>query len=166
MTSQSAVGPVFGPASGGNVGRQLTSALLALVLTVALLAAVVAIDSGMNAVPSTPRSIPEGDSLHLAIVHVLDTTSSAEISGELAPSAALEDAWATLAEVLGRFEAQESVAQGTRPPLMNAPPPELASAARDRALTRSAAVYVRGALEANDVRSLQRARDLLEMRSR
>ena len=165
MASQSAAGTLLGQMGAADLGRRLISGLFTLALVAAVLAAVVALDRGTRSAPSSHPSIREGDALHLAIVRVLDAGSTAESAEELAPSAALDDAWATLAQMLAQFEVQQSVADGTRPPLVNAPPPEPARVARDRALVRSAADYVRGAIETNDVRSLQRARDLLEMRS-
>ena len=164
MAGQSALRPAFGPAGVGDLARRLVAAALALALLAAILSAVGVPDRASTRAPAAPRTLLEGDSLHAAVVGVLAAEGAPP--NEAAPGAAPEDEWATLAEVLGRWEAQQSVADGTRPPLMNAPPPAPASRTRDRALARSAAVYVRTALETHDVRALQRARDLLEMRSR
>lgn len=165
MVGQSAAAPTFRPGSVAEVAWHLISSALALLLLAAFLAALAASDRGAAVSPVASRPEAPAHSMQLAVVEVLDAAAAADdpTAGDAASS--LEDTWGTLAVVLGRFEAQQSVAQGHRPPLMAARPPAPGDAARDDALVRSAAGYVRGALETRDLFLLQRARDLLEMRS-
>jgi hypothetical protein len=172
MATQSRVGPIPRPVARPiGRSRRFVTHVLPLGPIVATLAALAASLWPTGAHP-LPGPIPPGNALRIAISGVMDAATAAASAADTTPgadgetAAVLEDAWATLAQVLARFEAQQSVAEGRRPPLMTAPPPlPAAGDARDRALAHSAARYVHAALETHDLRAAQRAIDLLALRS-
>src|SRR5688572_17639599 len=94
------------------VGQGLAG-VLPLAPIVAVLVAVAAAGL-LTRAPSLTRPIAPGDGLRTAITSVLDAANSAETASgtERESEAALEDAWATLAEALAQLEAQQAVAEG------------------------------------------------------
>jgi hypothetical protein len=176
MASRLEVDGSYADTWAGELGRRLVAALLGLAFMGALVVSFLATDgsavpersgaagvvdaSGAGSVGGPLGVVPlETGALVTALERVLGVAATDD-------AMALEDAWLTLAVVYDRMEAQASVAEGKRLPLMGAPPPAPARASREEGLVRSAMTYARGAIETRDLRALERARELLEMARR